>query len=245
MQLFAGKRDPKPVAEHADPEALYSQIGKLKMELDWLKKSPGSACERAAHLDHHGARSGTRSHGSLEGIGCPGKGRRGRRAVNTLSAHALRLGGRVSRHRVRAAARRRGRCDRPGALPAHRRPIHPSPVLRHPVHGAVSAQSRAHRQQKARAAAHARHGARGHGARPQRKPPQHAPGAQNLPVPAAGVAITRPNQVWSTDINPAFAGAGSTSVSTTDSRIWWPSWIGTDAACCLGVSATAWMRRSA
>lgn len=33
-QLFAGKRDPKPVAEHADPEALHSEIGKLKMELD-------------------------------------------------------------------------------------------------------------------------------------------------------------------------------------------------------------------
>ena len=41
QQLFAGKRGPKPVAEHADPEALYSQIGKLKMELDWLKKKSG------------------------------------------------------------------------------------------------------------------------------------------------------------------------------------------------------------
>ena len=38
QQLFAGKRGPKPLAEHADPEARYSQIGKLKMELDWLKK---------------------------------------------------------------------------------------------------------------------------------------------------------------------------------------------------------------
>jgi transposase-like protein len=57
QQLFAGKRGPKPVAEHADPEALYSQIGKLKMELDWLKKSLGSACERAAHLGRYGARS--------------------------------------------------------------------------------------------------------------------------------------------------------------------------------------------
>ena len=40
-RLFAGKRGPKLVAEHADPEALYSQIGKLKMELDWLKKKFG------------------------------------------------------------------------------------------------------------------------------------------------------------------------------------------------------------
>ena len=39
QQLFAGKRGLKPVAEHADPEVLYSQIGKLHFELDWLKKS--------------------------------------------------------------------------------------------------------------------------------------------------------------------------------------------------------------
>ena len=41
--VFEGKRGPKPVSEHSDPERLYSQIGKLKVELDWLKKSPGSA----------------------------------------------------------------------------------------------------------------------------------------------------------------------------------------------------------
>lgn len=75
--------------------------------------------------------------------------------------------------------------------------------------------------------------------------PSTPPAHKIYPYLLRGVTITRPNQVWSTDINPAFAGAGSTSVSTTDSRIWWPSWIGTDAACCLGVSATAWMRRSA
>ena len=36
--LFAGKRGPKPLAEHADPDPLFSQMGKLKIELDWLKK---------------------------------------------------------------------------------------------------------------------------------------------------------------------------------------------------------------
>lgn len=35
------KRGPKPVNEHAEPERLYSEIGKLKMELDWLKKRSG------------------------------------------------------------------------------------------------------------------------------------------------------------------------------------------------------------
>jgi transposase len=41
--LFEGKRGPKPVVEHQEPDRLFSEIGKLKMELDWLKKSPGSA----------------------------------------------------------------------------------------------------------------------------------------------------------------------------------------------------------
>ena len=39
--LFESKRGPKPVAEHQQPEQLYSEIGKLKMELDWLKKKSG------------------------------------------------------------------------------------------------------------------------------------------------------------------------------------------------------------
>jgi transposase-like protein len=39
--LFEGKRGPKPIAAHQEPEMLYSEIGKLKMELDWLKKKSG------------------------------------------------------------------------------------------------------------------------------------------------------------------------------------------------------------
>jgi len=31
--LFEGKRGPKPVDEHSEPERLYGEIGKLKMEL--------------------------------------------------------------------------------------------------------------------------------------------------------------------------------------------------------------------
>jgi transposase len=40
-KLFEGKRGPKAVNEHSEPERLYSEIGKLKMELDWLKKKSG------------------------------------------------------------------------------------------------------------------------------------------------------------------------------------------------------------
>jgi transposase-like protein len=39
--LFEGKRGPKAVSAHSEPELLYSEIGKLKMELDWLKKKSG------------------------------------------------------------------------------------------------------------------------------------------------------------------------------------------------------------
>ena len=39
--LFEGKRGPKPLAAHKEPELLYSEIGKLKVELDWLKKKSG------------------------------------------------------------------------------------------------------------------------------------------------------------------------------------------------------------
>ena len=39
--LFEDKRGPKRVASHRKPEVLYSEIGKLKMELDWLKKRSG------------------------------------------------------------------------------------------------------------------------------------------------------------------------------------------------------------
>jgi transposase len=38
--LFEGKRGPKPTA-HADEDRLYGEIGRLKMELDWLKKKSG------------------------------------------------------------------------------------------------------------------------------------------------------------------------------------------------------------
>ncbi len=39
--MFDAKRGPKPVDASASPERLYSEIGRLKMELDWLKKKSG------------------------------------------------------------------------------------------------------------------------------------------------------------------------------------------------------------
>jgi transposase len=42
VQLFEGKRGPKPAADsEASSERLFSEIGRLKMELDWLKKKSG------------------------------------------------------------------------------------------------------------------------------------------------------------------------------------------------------------
>jgi transposase len=39
--LFDTKRGPKPVDQSTTPDRLYSEIGRLKMELDWLKKKSG------------------------------------------------------------------------------------------------------------------------------------------------------------------------------------------------------------
>ena len=39
--LFEGKRGPQPVDAYSEPERLYSEIGRLKIELDWLKKKSG------------------------------------------------------------------------------------------------------------------------------------------------------------------------------------------------------------
>ena len=39
--LFEKNRGPKPKAEYQTDEKLYSEIGRLKVELDWLKKKLG------------------------------------------------------------------------------------------------------------------------------------------------------------------------------------------------------------
>jgi transposase-like protein len=49
--LFNARRGPKPVHPSTSPERLHSEIGRLKMELDWLKKSPGSTHSTAQAVD--------------------------------------------------------------------------------------------------------------------------------------------------------------------------------------------------
>jgi transposase len=39
--IFDAKRGPKPEDPSSSPERLYSEIGRLKMELDWVKKKSG------------------------------------------------------------------------------------------------------------------------------------------------------------------------------------------------------------
>ena len=41
--IFGTKRGPKPEDPSSSPERLYSEIGRLKMELDWLKKKSGTS----------------------------------------------------------------------------------------------------------------------------------------------------------------------------------------------------------
>jgi transposase len=40
-RLFETKRGVKAVDEQSNPERLFSEIGRLKIELDWLKKKSG------------------------------------------------------------------------------------------------------------------------------------------------------------------------------------------------------------
>lgn len=39
--LFEGKRGPKPAAAASEEGRLFEEIGRLKVELDWLKKKSG------------------------------------------------------------------------------------------------------------------------------------------------------------------------------------------------------------
>ena len=61
-----------------------------------------------------------------------------------------------------------------------------------------------------------------------------APGHKIYPYLLRKLAVTRPNQVWATDITPAFAGAGSTSRCGAASCTWWRSWTGRRAECWPG-----------
>ena len=55
--LFEGKSGPQPVLAESAPEMLCGEIGRWKMDLDWLKKSTGSACHGLARLDRRSCRS--------------------------------------------------------------------------------------------------------------------------------------------------------------------------------------------
>ena len=55
--LFEGKRGPKAEAEHESEDRLYGEIGRLKMELDWLKKSQACKRRRATGLDRSSRRA--------------------------------------------------------------------------------------------------------------------------------------------------------------------------------------------
>jgi len=59
--LFDAKRGPKPVDPSASPERLYSEIGRLKMELDWLKKSRESARSHKQAMGQHRGDAGADS----------------------------------------------------------------------------------------------------------------------------------------------------------------------------------------
>jgi transposase len=73
--LFDGKRGPQPVDARSDPERLYSEIRRLKVELDWLKKSPDLASSRAEELGGSGLSASVES-AMCVGRSSPGHGLR-------------------------------------------------------------------------------------------------------------------------------------------------------------------------
>ena len=54
--LFDAKRGPKPIDETSPEDKLYGEIGRLKMEVDWLKKSWGREPAGPSGLDRTRAR---------------------------------------------------------------------------------------------------------------------------------------------------------------------------------------------
>jgi putative transposase len=83
-------------------------------------------------------------------------------------------------------------------MSANRRGVHTTAVLRQSAHGGVSAQARACRQPQAGAATHAHDGTGGMAPGPNTsgKHPQH----KVYPYLLRGVAVERPNEVWSADV---------------------------------------------
>jgi putative transposase len=55
---------------------------------------------------------------------------------------------------------------------------------------------------------------------------QRAAAHKLYPYLLGGLAIERVNQVWCSDVTPAFAGAGSTSRWPRAFSTWWWSWTG-------------------
>ena len=61
-KLFEGKRGPKPVSEHQEPDRLYSEIGRLKMELDWrVSRTQAQACDAVLKMEEDLPKSACRS----------------------------------------------------------------------------------------------------------------------------------------------------------------------------------------
>ncbi len=97
---FEGKRGPKPAA-HAEEDRLYEEIGRLKMELDRLKKSPDHERRRENGLDRAGRRAGAGT--------AVQAGRSGPRGLVRLASAGAGVGGRPAA----VSADRRGHAAQP------------------------------------------------------------------------------------------------------------------------------------
>lgn len=96
--LSEGKRGPWPMAEHKEQGRLYREMGRLKVDLDWLKKSPGPACHESVRLDRYTGSQGKSGGGGTVG-GRGGGGSNGDDADNEVASDwAMRTGRDIARH---------------------------------------------------------------------------------------------------------------------------------------------------
>lgn len=184
--LFDVRRGPKPVDESSPEDKLYSEIGKLKMQVNWLKKSLVNEPGRTGALDRAGGR-----HAADDAM------RAGGGAVLTVY------------RRLEAAARPECLDEEDGRLCA----LIDEEYTHRPFYGsrrmAVFLRRRGHRVNRKRVQRLMREMGMAPGPATSKPHPRHKVYSYRL----RGVAVIRPNQVRSTDLTYVQAGAAGAGLA--------------------------------
>jgi transposase len=156
-EVFSSGREHAGEADEQMKAEIYQQVGKLQVELDWLKKSPGCPVSGAARMDR------------------PGRPTTERRA-------AMRAG-RILSFRVLLPGRRRERSEFDADAPA-RRAVHANAVLWRDQDDRLAGQKRSCGQREARTTTAAADGTGSH--LREAEAVRSRAGTSDLSIPAAG-----------------------------------------------------------